>query len=316
MGGSGGGGGPIRPQRTPEQVKRDIERAEKQALDAGFKTELAGMLDELLANYNRRDRALITSRIEELKNFVADDLEGSISSLFGGSVAKHTYIDGLSDVDTLFVMKSENLNAESPKELLKKFGDLVKNRLGSSAEVSVGTMAVTVLYTDGMELQILPAVAARDGRVKVPSASADQWSNIAPRRFQEALSKRNEQCGGKLVPTIKLAKAINSTLPEPLQLSGYHIESMAVDVFRNYSGPKTTSEMLREFYGKASQVVLNPIKDSTGQSINVDDYLGKSNSRERQLRAGVLERIEKRMRSATSASSMAAWEDIFGTVGK
>ncbi len=46
--------------------------------------------------------------------------------------------------------------------------------------------------------------------------------------FQQALTKRNQQCGGKLVPTIKLAKAINGQLPANQALSGYHMESLAI----------------------------------------------------------------------------------------
>jgi len=311
MGGSGGGG-PIRPQRNPDQVRDELAREEKRALEAGFKTELSGMLDTLLSGYNDRDHGLISRRIDELKEFIGADLESAVTSLFGGSVAKHTYVDGLSDVDTLIVMKSADLDAETPQGLIDRFGNLIRTRLGSTAEVSVGQMAVTVQYGDGMELQILPAVADQSGKVLIPSANANKWSRIAPKRFQDALTRRNQECGGKLIPTIKLAKAINNTLPEALRLSGYHLESLAVDAFRGYSGPCTTSDMLRKFYSAGKKIVLDPIKDRTGQSVHVDDYLGAANSRDRQVRSGVLERIEKRMINATSASSVTAWQDIFG----
>ena len=72
--------------------------------------------------------------------------------------------------------------------------------------------------------------------------------------------------------------------------------------------------MIRTFYAKGKTVVLEPIRDRTGQSINVDDYLGESGSRERQIRAGVFERIEKRMTNATMSSSIDSWRDIFGPI--
>lgn len=53
-----------------------------------------------------------------------------------------------------------------------------------------------------------------------------------PENFQMALSERNEQCGGKLVPTIKLAKAVIGSLPEKQRLTGYHVESLAIAAFR------------------------------------------------------------------------------------
>lgn len=224
MGGSGGGG-PIRPERNPEWVRQQLERAEREALDSGFKTELSSLLDNLLARFNDRDRDLIASRIGELREFVGDDLESAITSLFGGSVAKHTYVDGLSDVDTLFVIKPDVLGNDGPKDTLEKFRNLIQNRLGNSAKVTAGDIAVTVSYTDGMELQILPALEDKAGKVKIASADGKSWSSISPKRFQEALTRRNQECGGKLVPTIKLAKALNGALPEAMRLSGYHIES-------------------------------------------------------------------------------------------
>lgn len=308
----GGSGDPIEPRRTLKQVEARLRRAEREAINAGFRPELSNFLQSLLSTYNERDRALISGRIEGLANFVADDLETTITSLFGGSVAKHTYIDGLSDIDTLFVLREGSVDSDSPSEMLEQFANLVRTKLQNSAEVTVGEMAVTVHYSDGMELQILPAVKNQNDSLKISSASTDDWSRIAPRKFQEALTKRNEECGGKLVPTIKLAKAINAMLPEPQRVSGYHLESMAVNAFRDYSGPKIPADMLPVLFEKAKTIVLEPVKDRTGQSVHVDDYLGDANSLERQKRAGVFDRLSKRMRNATVASSIPSWSAIFG----
>ena len=143
-------------------------------------------------------------------------------------------------------------------------------------------MAVTIDYPDGMVIQLLPAVKTDDGRVQVPSSRRDGWSKINPVAFQEALTRRNRECADKLVPTIKLAKAVVGQLPEAQRLSGYHMESLAIAAFRNYAGDKTTAAMLPAFFERARELVLSPIKDSTGQSVHVDDYLGPANSEARQ----------------------------------
>jgi hypothetical protein len=244
---------------------------------------------------------------------LSNELDDSIISKFGGSVAKHTYVDGISDVDTLFVMKSSTKDFPSPKNLLSHMAQLISTRLGNGVTVSAGNLAVTVQYAnDGMEIQILPAVQEEGGKVKIAALDGLRWSNIAPLRFQEALTKRNQECSGKLVPVIKLAKGILATLPDAQKLSGYHVESLAIAAFRNYSGEMTTHAMLVEFFAQAKQLVKAPIRDSTGQSVNVDDYLGAGNSDERLRRSYVLERIEKRMRNANAASSLDSWRDIFG----
>lgn len=130
--------------------------------------------------------------------------------------------------------------------------------------------------------------------------------------FQEALTNRNAACGGKLVPTIKLAKAINGELPENQRLSGYHVESLAIAAFRGYAGEKTTSAMLPTFFERARELVLAPIKDSSGQSVHVDGHLGPANSAERIAASHLLGRIARRMRNATAAASVPQWKALFG----
>jgi hypothetical protein len=165
---------------------------------------------------------------------------------------------------------------------------------------------------DGMKIQLLPAIGVAGAGLRIPSSRRNDWSRIEPQGFQEALSRRNQECAGKLVPTIKLAKAIIGSLPESQRLSGYHVESLAILAFKDYSGQKTTVAMLPAFFEKAKTLVLAPIKDGTGQSLHVDDYLGAANSEGRAAASHILGRLEKRMRNATLAESMAQWEALFG----
>ena len=180
-----------------------------------------------------------------------------------------------------------------------------------SATVKVGRMAVTVRYADGMELQLLPAVDLGGGRLQVPSADGEGWSRINPRTFRAVLSQRNEECGQKLVPSIKLAKAVLAAQHEGL-LSGYHVESLAISAFRDYAGTKTTAAMLPAFFERARTLVLDPIRDSTGQSVHVDAELGPSNSQARQRASLALGRIARQMRTASAVGSEERWREFFG----
>lgn len=240
------------------------------------------------------------------------DLADNIEQIFGGSVAKHTYADGLSDIDCLLVMDKQDLAAQGPKTMLSDLEATLKDKLGNSAEVSAGRLAVTVKYADGQEIQLLPA--ARDGdRLMIPSSRVEgQWSTVDPQHFQKGLSKYNAASDGKLVPTIKLAKAIIAQLPESQQLSGYHIESLAIEAFKNYSGPKTASAMLPHFFEHAKGRVLRPMTDSTGQSVRVDGYMGDRDSPARANASHILGRISKRITNATAAGSITQWKDLFG----
>jgi hypothetical protein len=289
-----------------------VRKAEEKTTGASFDAKLGQILGKLLGTYNGRDVDLVNERLNELKEALKNEVEGTFDQLFGGSVAKQTYVDGLSDIDSLVVLNDSALEDKSPRKALAHMGKVIVKYLGGQAEVEHGRMAVTVSYKDGMQIQLLPALKGVDGKVHVPSSRLDGWSAINPFAFQEALTRRNKQCGGKLVPVIKLAKAINGQLPKAQQLSGYHMESLGIAAFRNYTGEKSSVAMLPIFFDRARDLVLNPIRDSTGQSVHVDGYLGPANSDARQAASHVLGRIARRMRNATAAGSEAQWQALFG----
>jgi hypothetical protein len=308
MGGSGGGNPFV--HRTPEQLLKQVRETEDETAIKAFETELGGLLNELLASANSRDVARVQDRLEEIKDALEGPLEKSVDTLFGGSVAKRTYVDGLSDVDSLLILNDSALDGEKPSASIAKVARIITAALGNSATVSTGRLAVTVKYSDGMELQLLPAFRTKTG-LRVPSYRHDGWSGISPESFQNALSVRNAQCGGKLIPTIKLAKAIIGTLPETQRLTGYHVESLAIAAFRDYGGPKTTAAMLPVFFERSRDLVTTPISDRTGQSIHVDDYLGVAGSPQRTAASHVLRRLGKRMRNASAHKSRDQWEALF-----
>ena len=118
---------------------------------------------------------------------------------------------------------------------------------------------------------------------------------------------------GKLVPTIKLAKGVLGSLPEGLKPSGYHVESMAINIFRGYHGGMKHQDILRHFFAEAPNHILKPVKDSTGQSVHVDDSLGPADSPQRQTIARTLDRINRRIKNADAAQSLSVWRDVLGS---
>jgi len=305
----GGGGGSSyrnwKSDRLAAAVRKDTEEAA-----AEYEALLAGYFGELLSGFNDRDAELVHSRLDQIKTALQKELETSFDQIFGGSVAKHTYVDGLSDIDSLLVIDESKLVRQTPEKVLEQIVAILRSHLGKVAGVDHGKMAVTVAYADGMVIQLLPAIRTQDG-LRIPSGRNKQWSDIDPDQFRNALIKRNGDCGGKLIPTIKLAKAVIGNLPEKYQLSGYHVESLAVAAFKGYKGEKTTTSMLPHFFENAKHLVLRGIRDVSGQSTHVDEYLGPDNSEVRQQVSHVLGGITKRMRTASAARSKGQWEELF-----
>src|SRR3954453_8684934 len=113
MGGSGGGG--FRSSRTPSELSAEVAR---ELQKAKLESEVNALLTEQLALINNRDVALINERLDEIVGALGDRIEDVDRLLYGGSVAKHTYVDGLSDVDSLVVLKSSVLAEDTPQALI------------------------------------------------------------------------------------------------------------------------------------------------------------------------------------------------------
>jgi hypothetical protein len=305
----GGSSGIFRGGRSPQGVADDLRKiAEKNAEQ--FETELADEFGKLLSKFNARNSEETNERLTEIKEVLRDGLETTFDIFFGGSVAKHTYVDGISDVDSLLVVSGDLADA-NPQPVLNKVTQTLQERLGAGVEVWAGSVAVTVKYPDATEIQLVPCVKEGE-KIKVPAWEANTWSSINPQQFRDGLTKRNNECAGKLIPTLKLAKAVNATLPDGVRLSGYHIESLGVAAFRGYSEERSTVRMLPYFFKQASQLVLKPMADRTGQSVHVDQHLGEANSAARVAASHTLARIHQRMANASAAKSRGLWLDLFG----
>lgn len=311
MGGSGGGGGFFYGRPDPNELVQSVRAAEQSDDIQEFNTQVSSLLSDGLAQFNDRDVEGTQQILAKVQQELSNEFEDSVGLLFGGSVAKHTYVDGLSDVDALVILKAEIIDGESPDKLVSIFAEKLRARFGRDSEtVKEGRLAVT-LNMDGKSIQLLPAMRTSE-QFKIASPDGQTWATINPRRFAEKLTATNQTLDGKLVPVIKLVKSINGTLPEQRQLTGYHIESLAINVLKAYDGPRTTKDMLMYFFAKAPEQCKTPIRDSTGQSIHVDEYLGEANSVQRLILADALSRIGRRLMNADGARSLDEWKSVIG----
>jgi len=310
----GGGGGVFGGNYTPDKYKEIIRKSRESTQDVQFETTVNEIINERLAGYIR-DSDTTREHLNEIKEIIEEDTVGVTEMRFGGSVSKHTYVDGLSDVDVLVIIDKSELSDSSPQEVLEYIKSKLTDVNSRNIEnISVGKLAVTVKFSGGEEIQLLPAIRRGEG-YRIPGQKGDKWSDIIrPDKFATKLTEVNQNCNGKVVPVVKLVKGILSQLPEDQQLNGYHIESIAIEVFKSYpdSNPTTSKAMLRYFFEKAKDVVKSPIEDKTNQSIHVDDYIGPKNSPERLRISYTLDRIARKMKNADEVGSSEEWESILG----
>jgi hypothetical protein len=307
MGGSGGGGffgGRIKPTILRSEIDAALGETERQKREV----EIDSLLNDLLAGFNSRDYDKTSRYLAEIEGALGEEIDGMETILFGGSIAKHTYVDGLSDVDSLVILDREEIDAAQPTEMLAEFAKALRNLLPAEKIVSVttGTLAVTVEYKDGMALQLLPAARHRSGFF-IPDARGSGWRAIKPGEFTQALTQANLRLTSALVPTIKLAKSAMSNLSEDIRPTGYHIEALALRAFAAYKGDHLPRAMLPHFFRQAAEAVLRPVADPTGQSRHVDANLGPAGSDARKLLAASCERIARRLDGARSRDQ---WREV------
>ncbi len=243
--------------------------------------------EELLAAYTRSDQQAVARHLESLRNSLRQTGNHVVQTIFGGSVRRGTDVAGLSDVDALLIVDESSLRNRPPAEVIAYVRDVIQGQILLSVfgTVTTGDLAVTVNYSDGTEIQLLPAMRTASGGVRIAEPGSTGWSNVVrPDRFAEELSSVNRATNGRITPTIKLAKAMADCYitRQDKKISGYHMESLAIEAFRDYSGQLDPKAMLIRLLGYSIEAVKSPIADSTGQSRYVDEYLGPAGSRGRQ----------------------------------
>ena len=257
--------------------------------------------EELLAGYARRNQQAVTRHLESLCNIIRR--EGYVvQTMYGGSVQRGTYVTGLSDVDVLLIVNQSSLVNQPPATVIQQVRRSIAGQLPNNS-VRAGSLAVTVGYADGIEIQVLPAIRTSSGGVRIAEPGSAGWSNVVrPENFARRLAEVNDANNGRVVQVIKLAKAMaNCYIRRPSRnFSGYHLEALAIDAFRNYQGSQDPKAMLTHFLSRSATAVQSPIADTTGQSGYVDEYLGPANSRLRNRAATYLSQMRANVNSCTT----------------
>ncbi len=306
MGGSGGYS--FGSTRGTAWQPPDIESSLKQTRQQATEAEVASVFANALANINQVDTEALNLHKEEILSALRSDFEDASDLRGGGSYTRHTYVNGLSDIDVLLdlgAFSSSNIsNKENSRAVLAYMERRLRRRFPNT-DITSGRMAVTIKFSDGLELQILPAFRYHSG-YRIPNPQGFGWTITRPQIFAQLLRDRNSEVGGKLLPCIKLAKQI--CYNKGAAVESYHLENMALKAFERYSGPWSEEDMLRHLFNQSKVLVATRMKDITGQEVYIDRYLG-SQTAQTQL-ARQLATIEKEIIGAEGNSD--AWRQLLG----
>ena len=301
----GGGGGNSFYKIGPEKFLKALQEMGIRGNDVyAYESKVNKYLLAELTLYNERKVEIIKPILYDVTKTLSSEIEKSIDLFFGGLIAKHNYIDGLSDIDSLLIFKNNESELCSPKKLMKVLFKLLINHYGVD-HVKESVPAVTLKY-NGQILQFLPSIY--DGKdLKFSDPKGDNWILASSTAFPEKLNKINQDNNNQVVPVIKLVKVIINKLPKKQQISGYHTEALAIEIFENYRKKKTLKDMIQVFFEESIEKIKSPITEL----IHVDEYLGEEESLQRKVVCMAFERVSHKLNIANTLQSVESWMKIF-----
>jgi len=190
MGGSGGGFF-YESSTPPEDISKKIRNEEIRSQDAVYETEVASMIKTVLTDVNNRDTETIQQHLSTIENAIHSQIDGFIDLKYAGSVSKHTYVDGLSDIDSLAVLNNSELADLNPEQVKQYFYKMLTKRLPNT-DIKVGNLAVTLNFSTGVQIQILPVIKDANG-IRIQSSRRDNaWSHVInPDKFANVRKTRS-----------------------------------------------------------------------------------------------------------------------------
>ena len=175
---------------------------------------VAEMFSEFLGNLTISNRDVISSRYGELtaalnKQF-RDTESKTDNSLQVGSFGRNTAIDGISDLDMLYIMPKTKWNdydkVGGQLQLLQDAKDAILKRYPTT-KVRVDRLVVTVTYTD-FHVEVQPVFEQDDKSYKYPDTkNGGSWKITKPRDEMEAITTMDAAKNSNLRRLCRMARA-------------------------------------------------------------------------------------------------------------
>lgn len=211
----------------------------------------------LFVNLAVKNSEQISNRYGEITlslNKYFRNLESRTSySLQVGSYGRHTAINGISDLDMLYIVQSgewEKYRKSGPYSLLNDTKIAIKNRYPRT-EVFVDRLVVRVLYNN-FHVEVQPVFELDDGSFKYPDSYKEgSWKITKPRQEMAALSEFNDQKNKNLRRLCKMLRAWKNK--HGVEMGGLLIDTLAHNYLKstNYYDEKSYS-----YYGQLSSDVF------------------------------------------------------------
>lgn len=147
-----------------------------------------------------------------------------------GSYRRDTKTRPLKDVDIFVVIDPDGpqagLRQQGPATVVAQLERVLD---GKYDDISTDGFGATVQFgpeDDVASFDVIPAFKRKGGGWEIPDADRGAWISTNPKIHHTQSTAKNDACGGKFVPFVKMIKGINRQFDEPIQPS-FLLEVMA-----------------------------------------------------------------------------------------
>lgn len=174
---------------------------------------VSSMFSEFISNLVISNADIISTRYGEvtaaLNKKFRDTESKTANSLQVGSFGRNTAIDGISDLDMLYIMPqtswSDYSDENGPRRILNQVRDAILGRYPDS-DVRVDQCVVSITYTD-FHIEIQPVFEQEDQSYKYPDTYDNCWKITRPREEIQAISDMDSAKNGNLRNLCKIVRA-------------------------------------------------------------------------------------------------------------
>jgi Second Messenger Oligonucleotide or Dinucleotide Synthetase domain/Adenylyl/Guanylyl and SMODS C-terminal sensor domain len=192
---------------------------------------VSDMFSDFIANLQIQNTDTISLRYGELTSALNKkfrDTESKTANVLQvGSFGRNTGIDGISDLDMLYIMPKGEWDKYKDGRQLKLLQDVKGAVLARypATNVRVDRVVVTVTYTD-FHIEIQPVFEEDDGSYKYPDTKDESsWKITKPREEMDAVSELDSKKNQNLKRLCKMARAWKNK--HGLEISGLLIDTLA-----------------------------------------------------------------------------------------
>lgn len=274
---------------------------------------------DFLSNLSIKNDATIELRYGEITSALNTKFRNTDSTkdncLQVGSYGRWTAINGVSDLDMLYIMpksKWEFYNKEDGQSrILDDVKDAIKARY-QSTNIKKDRLVVCVTFKD-FHIEVQPVFEQDDGSFKYPDTyNGGSWKNTKPREEIRAVKEFNEEKNNNLRRLCKMARAWKNH--HGVVMGGLLIDTLAYNFLKSTTDYDNKSYlhydwMCRDFFKYLSN---QPKKDryaalGSGQHVKVKKDFRKAAEKAYNLS---LKAIEASKNEETDANKK--WKKIFG----